>query len=208
MTIIRASHSDIENCSYIDIKMINDKRLSAKARGVMCFIIVEVQQGRRIRVERIVNASQKDGIISVRGALRELTKYKYLILIKGRINNKIQSQYYITDTTMTPPGFVFDSKLTPQLKLEYLLNFMQKEGAKYYSNYLKKLPYKVFLSHWYWGIISLYVRSLHPQCSCGNIKFLQVHHKNYKHHGFEHLYWKEDLIVLCKPCHTKIHKKI
>ena len=69
------------------------------------------------------------------------------------------------------------------------------------------LPYKEFLDTCYWEIVRKYVleqrRFRCELCGEGN-RILHVHHKTYKNHGAEHLHL-DDLIVLCKTCHSKHH---
>jgi 5-methylcytosine-specific restriction endonuclease McrA len=36
---------------------------------------------------------------------------------------------------------------------------------------------------------------------------VNVHHRTYEHHGEEHQYL-DDLILLCHPCHSKFHGKL
>ena len=53
-----------------------------------------------------------------------------------------------------------------------------------------------------------YIKESYLKCSlCGNDLKLQVHHKNYKRHGQEHLrkVMQNDLELLCKACHKSKH---
>lgn len=72
--------------------------------------------------------------------------------------------------------------------------------------YIKKLDYYDFLKTPYWKAISI-IKFKESNFKCqlcnGNLN-LATHHKTYEHHGYEHLYI-EDLIVLCKNCHEKFH---
>ena len=74
---------------------------------------------------------------------------------------------------------------------------------------LKNMPYKQFLQTHYWTIVRNYKLYLVGyKCNlCGSSSILNVHHKSYEHHGEEHKYL-EDLIVLCQPCHGKFHDKL
>jgi len=74
---------------------------------------------------------------------------------------------------------------------------------------LKALPYRDFLTTIYWQIVRNYVLYKRGySCElCNNKDSLNVHHKTYEHHGEEHLHL-EDLIVLCRMCHSKFHDKI
>lgn len=74
---------------------------------------------------------------------------------------------------------------------------------------LKVMPYKEFLQSLYWDIVRKY--KLYKdgfRCKlCNKGGYLQVHHRTYEHHGYEHLYL-DDLIVLCGDCHAKFHNKL
>lgn len=73
---------------------------------------------------------------------------------------------------------------------------------------LSKMPYKDFLDSSYWHMVRAYkIESCGAQCLfCGSSERLNVHHKTYRHRGREHEHL-DDLIVVCKPCHKKIHLK-
>lgn len=75
---------------------------------------------------------------------------------------------------------------------------------------LRSLPYSDFLQTPYWHTIRSFMiedsRGCCGLCAAQNVQF-EVHHKTYEHHGWEHLY-SQDLIVLCANCHAKHHDKI
>lgn len=76
-----------------------------------------------------------------------------------------------------------------------------------FCSYLQSLSYQDFLRSFYWDVVRKY--KLHKadfQCElCSNKgETLNVHHKTYDHHGYEHQYL-EDLIVLCRTCHERHH---
>lgn len=74
---------------------------------------------------------------------------------------------------------------------------------------LKNLPYKEFLNTDYWKVVSRYVKYRKKSCQLCDNKFnLNVHHISYRNHGEEHLFWRDDLIVLCGKCHSKHHNKL
>lgn len=57
-----------------------------------------------------------------------------------------------------------------------------------------------------WKFKTKIKRSLQPYCAkCGATKYLQTHHLTYKRFKNEA---SEDLEVLCKDCHKKIHGKV
>lgn len=74
--------------------------------------------------------------------------------------------------------------------------------------YIQNMEYSDFLQTAYWDAIrsqKLYLSRY--KCSlCDDNQNLQVHHKTYEHHGYEHIYL-DDLIVLCGRCHSKHHGK-
>lgn len=73
---------------------------------------------------------------------------------------------------------------------------------------LRSMPYEQFVYTDYWRIVRDMVLWKNKVCAeCGGGRIFQVHHKTYKHHGYEHLHL-EDLIVLCRDCHALLHSKI
>ena len=86
-----------------------------------------------------------------------------------------------------------------------LVSDFPNDKKKEIKEYIQSIPYTVFLNSIYWRIVSSTIKHRQKKCSlCGKRIGLQVHHKNYKHHGFE-LQNMDDLIVLCRDCHKKIH---
>ena len=71
---------------------------------------------------------------------------------------------------------------------------------------LIKMPYQKFLASAYWEIVKRVMRRHHEgRCQiCGATKKLDVHHKTYRHHGLE-LQFLDDLMLVCRDCHQKIH---
>jgi len=69
-----------------------------------------------------------------------------------------------------------------------------------------RTTYQKFLTSNYWRKVrAKVIERDRKKCRlCGAAKFLQVHHKTYKHHGKEHLHLG-DLITLCRKCHSKLH---
>jgi len=73
------------------------------------------------------------------------------------------------------------------------------------------LPYHEFLETLYWEAISEYKRyDTDYKCEkCGTKnKRLDVHHKTYRRHGYEHCegVYYTDLIALCETCHAGEHQ--
>lgn len=77
--------------------------------------------------------------------------------------------------------------------------------------YIKSMPYDQFLKTPYWKAIAAHIKevSMNKCHMCGCTENLNVHHKTYDRHGYEHTpnVMYEDLLCLCKDCHTKIHEK-
>jgi len=68
------------------------------------------------------------------------------------------------------------------------------------------IKYKDYLQSEHWKMtrkkaLDFYGR----ECNrCGDKRYLNIHHKNYLNYGCEQM---EDLEVVCKSCHQKIHDK-
>lgn len=97
-------------------------------------------------------------------------------------------------------------------KKEFYQIWRRLSSLSLYSNVVKeavqKIGYKDFLKTLFWNLVSNRKRyKAGFKCQlCNNSKILHVHHKTYEHHGLEHLYL-DDLIVLCSDCHEKFHDK-
>ena len=74
--------------------------------------------------------------------------------------------------------------------------------------FIKSMKYRDFLNTPYWKIVAAYVKyKAKFKCQiCGKSGVLNVHHRNYEHHGTE-VYHTEDLICLCDECHNLYHGK-
>ena len=67
--------------------------------------------------------------------------------------------------------------------------------------------YRDFLRSPYWGAVRRQVLARQPWCErCGSRVQLQVHHKSYANLGREY-YRRQDLEMLCDPCHAGHHEK-
>lgn len=86
---------------------------------------------------------------------------------------------------------------------EYHSWFIDTKAIK---DFISSMDYKDFLQTPYWKAISMHVRykSGYKCQVCNSKKFLNVHHRSYKHHG-EEINHLEDLIVLCNNCHSTFH---
>ena len=71
------------------------------------------------------------------------------------------------------------------------------------SEELDALEYSDYLETLEWKEIRHFMREVFPRCSCCSAtKELHVHHNCYPKRGTER---PDDLTVLCKACHEKIH---
>lgn len=75
------------------------------------------------------------------------------------------------------------------------------------ANYIKNMPYSEFLKTPYWKAVAMQkkYRSGFKCQVCNSTELLNVHHRSYEHHGME-INFLEDLIVLCKNCHSTFHE--
>ena len=80
------------------------------------------------------------------------------------------------------------------------------------TQHIQQMPYKEFLQTKFWNAISMYKKEKtgHKCALCGCTENLATHHSSYIRHGLEyqHTVINEDLIVLCKDCHSKFHNKV
>ena len=95
--------------------------------------------------------------------------------------------------------------------LNYTISFSQLpkliKEVKRFKFFAAQIPYSEFLNSAYWRSIAGWLKEETGKCElCGMTAGLVVHHKTYLNHGDEinHL---NDLVVLCKDCHKKEHKK-
>jgi hypothetical protein len=77
------------------------------------------------------------------------------------------------------------------------------------AHFIQTMSYKDFLKTPYWKAIAVKVRQnagYSCQMSKSHKTQLQVHHRSYEHHGYEHLHL-EDLVCICKNCHQTHHEQ-
>ena len=73
----------------------------------------------------------------------------------------------------------------------------ERIGGSAYENYLRSRKWAVTRA--------LAVHRANRMCQvCGERYYLEVHHKTYKRLGNEE---PDDLIVLCRSCHAKVHER-
>ena len=102
-----------------------------------------------------------------------------------------------------------DGRVMAPIKQEFISRFIEN-GETFPVEAVKSvilhMPYEEFLKTPYWKAIAQYVKKRdYNRCQlCGAQKHLHVHHKTYQHHGDE-LHHLQDLVTLCKKCHSKTH---
>lgn len=85
-------------------------------------------------------------------------------------------------------------KLRPKSKMDLM------------SDNLRGKPYSTFLKSEYWRIVrnKVLVRDNYECLICKSKYQLEVHHDSYKNHFNEHKHL-DDLMTLCRKCHTEHH---
>jgi len=122
-------------------------------------------------------------------------------------HSKLSTRYYIENFLKSKNK---DITSVNRRTIPYLWRVInQNVNFNKVADYIINMNYYSFLHSIYWKIISEYVRQEKGYiCEiCGKKrKYMQVHHRTYKHHGYEHLYWNTDLLCLCEKCHKTIHE--
>ena len=96
--------------------------------------------------------------------------------------------------------------LEDKIQFIFVANILNEDEI---AKYITGMPYADFLCTPYWKTIADYVKHKYDGvCKlCGHKDNLNVHHKTYDNHGYEHraAVIESDLIILCRDCHEKIH---
>jgi 5-methylcytosine-specific restriction endonuclease McrA len=106
------------------------------------------------------------------------------------------------------PSNKWDNSITLEDKISFILvaNILNEDDI---VRHITEMSYDDFLRTPYWKAISDYVKyKFNCVCRlCKNTNNLNVHHKIYDNHGYEHriAVIETDLTVLCRDCHKKIH---
>lgn len=102
---------------------------------------------------------------------------------------------------------VWDNKIKHFKRLDEVKQKIKSTDIESIAEYICNMNYQDFLETPYWKAIAAYKRykSKYKCGLCNSKNRLSVHHKTYERHGYEHLYWDEDLICLCDRCHKKFH---
>ena len=133
-------------------------------------------------------------------------------------NNIARQKYFekiarITDDyiqSYLDPSQTWDAEIPSYERTKLIVGRSDIDYTKV-EKHIKNMSYKDFLKTPYWFAISAYKKyKTDYKCAlCGGNKQLATHHRSYERHGQEHLYQviNEDLIVLCKDCHSEFHDK-
>lgn len=132
---------------------------------------------------------------------RKLEEKKY----KEEIKNTYFNGWLNSDYSLTKEGLSNIYQVRNQVIS--MLNSLDEWEIKDYVN--NQMTYKRYLMTPYWQLVSNLARKKAKyKCQlCGSKESLNVHHKTYKHKGFE-IMNMDDLIVLCQDCHQKFHEVI
>ena len=119
---------------------------------------------------------------------------------------KHNTQYYIKN--YLDPNRSFKPGVKSLIKWNYIINDIGNSDEKEIAEYIQDMEYRDFLNTPYWDAVrSKKLFQAYYKCSlCNGNENLQVHHKTYENHGYEHNNL-DDLIVLCGNCHSKHHRK-
>lgn len=104
MSVIKINKST--NFSIISNDVINDNRLSWKARGILVYLLSKPNDW-TVKRNDLINNSEEDGERSVKSALKELVNLGYAKLKKGEYRdkdgkNKFGSFYDIYEQPVSP----------------------------------------------------------------------------------------------------------
>ena len=140
-------------------------------------------------------------------------KYKINFNESVNCNQKVELKINITDFYNDKKNFFINvllnkhyiwHKVKKKKRYEIVFSYTEEE-IKEYIKEMSFLNYNDFLLTPYWDVIKCYVKKKYKTCQiCGSKKHLHIHHKTYEHHFFEHFYI-EDMMLVCKECHQKIH---
>lgn len=101
----------------------------------------------------------------------------------------------------------YNPKKDNSLAEEKYVKLKSVERLCCFIEYTNKMPYSEYLATVYWHMVSCEKKRLAGNvCQvCGEKSGLQVHHNKYNNRGWEHQFLNEDLVCLCKNCHSKFH---
>lgn len=183
-----------------------------KADFIKCFEDVEDTEKRVYQVERRCSICDKPISMHMsKSKIVEAIRKKETIAHKECENKRRASRQAKAISNLLP---LFDptldvvvSKSNIETIFKNMIVMFNKVDTDLWYAKVKDMAYDDFLQTPYWKIISYYKKyTVGFKCEvCGAIKDLQTHHKSYKHHFLEHLWYECDLECLCKNCHATDH---
>lgn len=180
-----------------------------------------------ITIEKCVDELQKFGYINYEIVKKEnglidgnFTVYdtpQPITIIRFKFKSNLTKKLSKADRNFINTYLNLDRHRQRDRKISTLLSEMRSEFVNWdnIADYIINMPYDSFLLTDYWLIISYYLKNKYNfTCiNCGRhfnlASRLNVHHKTYKNHGYEHLQsvMDNDLEVLCEECHKRKHNK-
>ena len=148
--------------------------------------------------------------------IRELASAGRKCLSSGNMKRRHDENWFIKIINAIDDYYVEDFKNHRVRQFKEIMGFwitgdIKQVNNKYtdfndlYIDFLKGLPYGIYLKTKHWNDIRKYklksAKYTCQKCNGMNTK-LHVHHKTYENRGHESIY---DLIVLCEICHKKEH---
>lgn len=135
MAIIRQRRE--KNYSIISNDILNDQRLSFKARGLLAYMLSKPDDW-KFYTEELVKHSDKDGISAIKAALNEMENMGYLKRVQKRAEKgKFGSQdWIISDKPTVSPqvGFPPADKPSAEKPLADNQQLLRTEGTKNLNN--------------------------------------------------------------------------
>ena len=121
MAIIRQKRK--ERFSIVDNKVIEDERLSFKARGLLIYMLSKPDDWKFFTGE-LVKRSSKDGLSSIRTALKEIESAGYLVRKRKRSNKGIftSQDWILTDIPASVPQVEKPHVDNPQVEKPHVDN--------------------------------------------------------------------------------------
>lgn len=182
---------------------------------------------RSITIEKCIDELQKFGYINYEIIKKEnsLIDGKFIVydtpqpitIIRFKFKSNLTKTLSKADKNFIKTYLNLDKHRQRDRKISTLLSEMRSEIVNWdnIAEYIINMPYDSFLLTDYWLIISYYLKNKYNfTCTnCGRhfnlASCLNVHHKTYENHGYEHLQsvMDNDLEVLCEDCHKRKHSE-
>jgi len=111
------------------------------------------------------------------------------------------------DKYLDPHG-VWDPDIRPKKRFSLMMRDFPERADDEIAAKIRNIEYNDFLQTPYWKAVASKKRAeCDNKCNmCGarNVPIM-VHHGDYARRGYEHKYYKSDLMCLCRKCHEKYH---